>query len=615
MKLLIQLRAYWRLGAHSIFDVLVYRIGLRTKLHPVLKITSIPLPGGAFFSPATQLKANLAATPVWQNQPWAFGYPVGAQSIDPPDWHANILTGVRIPNPDQPWHKIATFSEYIGDIKAVWEASRFDWVLAFAQNAARGDNAAVVKLNTWLTDWVLKNPCYSGPNWICGQETSFRVAHLAIAAAIMGQLETPSSTLLAFILNHLRRIHPTIAYARGQDNNHATSEAMALIIGGLWLVKCSSDLAIRAEATKYVAAGRALMEERVRKLIFADGGFAQYSIVYHRLMLDSLAITEYFCRLWDAEQFSDGFYHRAKSATNWLAYFIDPETGDAPNLGSNDGAWLLPIGSSKYRDFRPSCALASTLFDSESYFGHVGVANELLLWLDIKAKPLRQVTYQAADIFADSGIIALNRDKTRIFIRLPGYVFRPHQSDALHIDVWHDGQCLMQDAGTFSYAAHDWQYFPSTAAHNSIEFDCCDQMPRLGRFLYGEWLARGVAKAEGNSAVVSYTNYRRTTHARTITLHDEFNIEIIDAIGGNFNSAILRWRPTNSLAKTVANQFANSNLSLIIKADTDIIRQETVDHKSSSHYLYFNKICAIETEVTRPSRLTTAITILPGAHQ
>ena len=610
MKFLVKLRAYSRLGVSSIFDVLVYRIGLKTGLHPVLKIAHVPIPVGDYFGPFVLQQKGLAATPVWQGRPWAFGRPIAAPSNDPPDWHANIVTGARVPNPQDHWHMVATFSDAVGDIKTVWEASRFDWVLAFAQNIANGDAAALNKLNIWLSDWVEENPAYYGPNWICGQETSFRIAHLAIAASILGQLNAPTDALLALVLNHLRRIYPTTSYARGQDNNHATSEAMALFIGGLWLARCSFDADIKDEAAVYVAAGRALMEERVRKLIFPDGGFAQYSIVYHRLMLDSLAITEYFRNIWGVEKFSDIFYEKARSTTDWLAYFTDPITGDVPNLGSNDGAWLLPIGSGDYRDFRPACALASTLFDTQTHFADAETANELLLWLGIEPKPLRRINYQLAKIFADSGIAALNCGKLRIFVRLPGYKFRPHQSDALHVDVWHDGHCLLQDAGTFSYAAEGWQYFPSTAAHNNIEFDNRDQMPRLGRFLYGEWLQRGTASADKNMVVASYTDYCGATHRRTIIIHDERNIEIIDEISGKFDVAILRWRPTKPLLQTNENEFANDVFSLSVIGDTSISRQQIVPHKASKYYQQSTDVSALETELTSAGKLVTVITIL-----
>ena len=74
-----------------------------------------------------------------------------------------------------------------GDIKLIWEQSRMDWVLAFAQRARNGDQKSLGRLNTWLVHWLEKNPPYFGANWKCGQEASIRVIHLCCAALILGQ--------------------------------------------------------------------------------------------------------------------------------------------------------------------------------------------------------------------------------------------------------------------------------------------------------------------------------------------------------------------------------------------------------------------------------------------
>lgn len=611
MSLRLKSKAYWRLGASSLFDVLVYRVGLKSGLHPVLRINPAELPAGDFFAPPASKKAGFSATEIWQDRPWAFGRPAGPFSDAPPDWHANILTGARVPNPSAPWQKIATFSEQIGDIKTVWEASRFDWVIAFAQASGCGDDAALTKLNSWLANWASQNPAYYGPNWVCGQEASLRVAHLALAAVILGQVFEPSPPLLALLLNHLRRIKPTIAYARGQNNNHATSEAMALFVGGLWLEKCGETAVIRAEAAAFHVAGRKLMEERVRRLIFGDGGFAQYSIVYHRLMLDSLSVTEYWRSILNAERFSETFYEKALAAVDWLAHFTDPKTGDAPNLGSNDGAWLLPIGPGSFRDFRPSCALASSLFSGRSYFSDCTAAKEMLAWFGLQQKNSGSAPSEfSAKVFADSGIVILQNGKTRAFIRLPGYAFRPVQADALHVDIWHDGQCLLQDAGTYSYAANDWQYYPSTAAHNSIEFDGRDQMPRLGRFLYGEWLTRDLLETTENSATVRYVDYWGAIHQRTITVQDEFQIDVVDKISGNFKNAVLRWRPNELAITPTKTGFQNPRSNVSVTGDAEITRLEMTPHKTSTHYQQSVHIEALEVEVVQACTLHSRIEIM-----
>lgn len=553
-------RAYSRLGWRSLLDVGLYRAGLKTGLHPVLKITPIQVPQGDFFAAPDRSDPLPDPTPVWQDRPWAFGQACGAASEDPPDWHANVMTGARVENVNLRWDKIKVFSPEVGDIKTVWEPSRFDWTLAFAQSAALGETGALDKLNRWLTDWTEKNPAYNGPNWICGQEASIRTAHLVLAAILLGTEESLSAPLESLLLLHLRRIAPTTAYARGQDNNHATSEAMALYVGGLWISRCSADNNRRAEARKYMKAGRVLAENRARALIFDDGGFAQYSPVYHRLMLDSLSVMELVRRKFDAPALSAEFIRKAASASEWLRFFTEPTAGDVPNMGSNDGAWLLPIGPGHARDFRPSCALASTLFEGRTAFTEADSASALLRWLNIEREtPVGLEAPPSVRLFADSAIAAISSDDWRIYMRLPGTKFRPPQADALHIDVWHGSSNLLCDAGSYSYAESGGEYFSSTTAHNTIEFDGRDQMPRVSRFLYGTWLRREEVRIESHayhpSIASSYTDSRGAKHMRSVTFSDD-NIEVIDTIVGRFQTAKMRWRTNDPSVRISTNSGA-----------------------------------------------------------
>ena len=84
--------------------------------------------------------------------------------------------------------------------------------------------------------WKIQNPFLRGPNWKCGQEVSLRLIHYLISLRLLdcGNSQIDEEQKL-FVFQHLQRIEPTLSYAKGQKNNHWISEAVALIIGGLWL--------------------------------------------------------------------------------------------------------------------------------------------------------------------------------------------------------------------------------------------------------------------------------------------------------------------------------------------------------------------------------------------
>ena len=137
-------------------------------------------------------------------------------------------------------------------------------------------------LNTWSQSWCQANPVNGGCNWLCGQETSIRLIHALQAWQLAnppGQLPVASPQRAAFVASHLQRIAATERYAQAQDNNHWTSEAAALFIGGSWLAASDSDYVLSGLP---VARGRRSLELSVARLVMADGSFAQHSLTYHR---------------------------------------------------------------------------------------------------------------------------------------------------------------------------------------------------------------------------------------------------------------------------------------------------------------------------------------------
>lgn len=134
---------------------------------------------------------------------------------------------------------------------------------------------------------------------------------------------------------------------------------------------------------------------------------------------------------------------------------------------------------------------------------------------------------------------------TKLMIRCPvQFRHRPAQCDLLHVDLWRNTVNLLRDAGTFSYNCDKpWQnYFKSTAAHNTVQFDDHDQMPLLSRFLYGKWPVLSVDVHESlNQIQASFTDWKGCYHRRSIT-PSEKGFTVIDSIAGRFDKAVLRWR-------------------------------------------------------------------------
>lgn len=600
---LTQVHTAFALGIANIARVTTYRLRLRAGVHPVQRIRPVRAPVGPFFAPAVHARALTA--PAWSSTGGlAFGWIPVPQHIVP-DWHRSVLTGERCDGQHDPWWTLADFDPVVGDIKGVWELSRFDWVVTLAQHAATGDESACGQLNAWLTSWITENPAYLGRNWKCAQEASIRVLHLALAALVLEQVDQASVGLRDLVRLHLARIAPTVAYAIGQQNNHGTSEAAALFIGGSWLDACGDP-----NGAAWADTGRALLCERTAHLIEADGTFSQYSANYHRLVLDTLSLAEVWRRARNLPEFGAAFVGRARKASKWLHAIVDEASGDAPNLGANDGANLLRLTDAAYRDFRPSVHLAEALFaDRNAYPGNSAAADQLA-WLNVPAG--REQRRKLASVLHDDGGVAiLRRGACMALVRYPRFRFRPAHADALHVDLWVAGTCVLRDAGTYSYAGTDatLDLFAGAHGHNTVQFDRRQQMPRLGRFLWGDWLMTEGRSAitttdESSTFVASYIDANGSRHQRSIELAED-RMRVSDALSSFDDRAVVRWRLEPGAWQLVGQQVSSTRVRISVHADVPIVGITLTDAWESSHYGVKSELPALEIEIRQEGTIVS----------
>jgi hypothetical protein len=540
MSLVNFLQTVRKLGISSVLRVAYYRTSVKFK-----------------FNRAFRIKAHLIDEPIYSgpqnpnpDQPVIGSWEKGEINNSflslkiqqqPPNWFYSQFTNKLSKDKGIVWSEIKDFDSELGDIKALWDLSRFDWIIPMSQQGSKGDTDALSFLNNWLQDWQKENTPYLGVNWKCGQETSIRLIHLLMGAYILDQLEAPTPALINLIIAHLKRIEPTILYAIGQNNNHGTSEAAALYIGGGFLVKNGYKI-----GHQWHKKGERIIANRTSKLIGNDGTFSQYSLNYHRLMLDTLCCCEFFRIKLKFPSLPAVFYKKAVLATNWLFSMIDGVSGDGPNVGANDGARIIPLTNCSYRDFRPTVQLAMALFKSERAYPQ-GKWDDQFHWLkmDIPGKKCDPPTSLIAD---DGGFAMLRRPGVFVCLRYPRYKFRPSQNDALHLDLWVKGKNILKDGGSYSYNADAelMNYFGSVSAHNTIQFDKREPMQKLSRFLYGNWLKTDWISTlkEANGGIsygAGYTDNFGANHKRTVNLFQN-ELVVTDEVMHFDNRAVLRWR-------------------------------------------------------------------------
>ncbi len=280
----------------------------------------------------------------------------GCQPIEagfPPDWGAFLPLVPRTPAPipsDSHWsnYQLDTLG---GDVKLVWELSRFGWVYGLGRAYLLGvDDRYAEAFWALLTSWREDNPPNLGLQWASGQEVGLRLMALVYAWRAfepwLVQQTGRRAVLLETIEAHAKRLPPSLDYALAQDNNHLLVEAAALMTTGLAFPGFRS-------ADVWRSKGRGLLVAAVTRQFFGGGGYCQHSVNYARVAIEAV--------LWAAVAASRAHQPlpppvltALSQAADWLSAMMIGKDGQTPNFGPNDGAQILPLTACDYEDFRPT---------------------------------------------------------------------------------------------------------------------------------------------------------------------------------------------------------------------------------------------------------------------
>ena len=620
-----RLNTYRRLGVFNILSVVYYRWQVKSGyFEKVMPVSSW------VFAEAHELMPAATSLPV-AKAPYKVSFFSSAvfEQTSPPAWFLNPYNNLSLEPSKHHWSKIPDFGLSIGDVKTVWELSRFDWLIKACWQT-RNTQESPVNINEWLRSWCECNPINQGINWKCAQEVSIRAINMVIANYILDANEQfKRSDTQHFLFVHLQRILPTVRYAKAQDNNHGTSEAAALFTIG-HLLSTSNNKTIAAEAKKAGGIGRRLLEDRCAKLINENGDFSQYSVNYHRMMLDTLSFAEIMRVQLGAARFSENFLAKARKATCWLLNVTDPRSGDAPNIGTNDGSLLFNCDDIDFRDFRPSCQLACSVFFKEVVFdehthslSRIFASSITQLQNEAKQTPKNQNTplLTAQSTFGSSVHSSFKRigNKTTFgILKVPNNRFRPSQADALHLDLWHQGKNIIRDAGTYSYnpPPEFTDDLGDTTFHSTVQADDRSQMPKLSRFLYAGWLAPnevaldpGRNSSRGSDSVLAiaggYTDSLGVTHIRKVSFKANA-FQINDQVEGVTSGAVLRFRlyPGNWIYND--NSVSLDDVTLEVTGQT-IVSSYLTESVESRYYLRIDPVPVFEVELSGDGVINTTL--------
>ncbi len=422
-----------------------------------------------------------------------------------PEWFLNPATSGRV-NPNCHWSEIKTFGSDVGDIKFIWEPSRFAWVYTLVRAfAATGNHKYPEKFWELFDLWLQANQPNMGPNFACGQECAIRL--MAMCFALYGFGDTEPSTakrkikLITAIAVHAERIEKNIDFAISTHTNHSLTEAVGLYTVGMLFPEFK-------RADRWLKLGKKVLTKEGLKQIYEDGSYIQHSMNYHRLMLQ-----DFLWALRLAELNNDSFYgelvSRVTKAVDFLYQMQDQNNGRVSNYGANDGALIMPLNSCDYLDYRPVIQSCWYLLKKEKLYNS-GPWDEDMVWFfgADSIKTNTTTVERKSTEFAVGGYYTIRNNDSWAMVRCHDYCNRVGHVDMLHMDLWADGTNLLRDCGSYKYYAPNEpemeKYFKSIFAHNIVVVDNSSPLKLAGRFMWMPWPKAKTVKYETKNSYIQW---------------------------------------------------------------------------------------------------------------
>jgi hypothetical protein len=432
----------------------------------------------------------------------------------------------------------------VGDIKYVWEPSRFHHLVELAKAFyLTGKVEYAEEVVVQVDSWIEQCPYPMGVHWSSSLESAIRMINwcfavqfiLAADKTFFIQREKFWRKWLSVIHQHLTFIrHNFSAYSSA--NNHLIGEASGLFFGSL----CFDFV----ESKQWTQLSKNILEREALKQNHPDGVNKEQAISYQAFVFDFLTLSALLGEK-NGYKFSREYWQRLEKMADFVGAVIE-EDGTVPQFGDeDDGRVVILSHEKKSTDFQSLLSTGAALFDRVDFMLKSSNFDEKSFWI---LGPMGVERYNDASRVASEKIsfneggyhIIKQKDSRFIFDCGPlGYLsIAAHgHADALSFVMNYKGKKIFVDRGTYTYHTDKaWRdYFRGTAAHNTLRIDGQDQSLIGGNFMWLKKANSRLVSINHSSVHGLHSGYRRlkdpVVHERAIRYDEtERQYEIHDKI-------------------------------------------------------------------------------------
>ena len=501
------------------------------------------------------------------------------------------------------------------DVRFVWETSRWLQITRLAQAAYFLQDEESGRLaQSWLSDWVKKNPVGRGWNWTSPMEPAIRLINFTYADALLRALPGDGEEFASEQNRLATEIVPGHVWwvsryrsVGSSANNHLLGELAGLSAALARWPQCSQWCATLEEIAETVSA-------ELKKQFHSDGGNREQGLHYHLFAFEMGWIALTFAQATGIRIDARVLELMAKAGEFFEATAVETEPWD---YGDSDDAHVFPCFLSE----------GSALQEWRQWFA--GDRSPIEHWYGAAPSAGQCKSTLGWRCFEETGV-STYRSKAWVarFDHSPlGYLSTASHGhlDALHLSLWIDGRAVLIDPGTGGYyASADLRTtLAGKESHNGPHFqEATDYPERHGPFLWSNHHTQPAVELSGESLRGSL----ELSASRKVTRHVEglANDDGWKVVDGASSAFVVNWQlaPGWTVKKSKANEWimkkADKRVTLSVEGADQVSLIEDDEPSGlgvcSPYYGKVDSSPVLSCLVSTGSKLVSTFTRVEGNH-
>jgi hypothetical protein len=459
-------------------------------------------------------------------------------------WNAGFQT-------DNVWDNEFSYSltykqrDDIGDARTNWELNRhFQFALLGKAYYVTGEKQYLDEFTHLFYDWNEKNPFLHGISWTSVMEVAIRCIQWCLSLAFLQEKGNVNKKLLSDLEIGIKNMaeYVDLHHSRfSSANNHLLVEATAIAFAGFAFDYAPwKKLAIEVLDSELLKQNYEDGVNKEMSLHYQTFGMEAYALVMHLMQANGMSVPVKWKEILERQ-------------CEFVAYSMVSETR-ACEFGDNDEGKIIDLEGGEINHYRYVLQLCSLVLDRryESFINLSETVSWMFSSLEInRCKAIKQYEALKSKTFKSGGYSFLKSNDKRVVLAIDhaplgfGSIAAHGHADALSIQLFVDGDCILGDPGTYIYHCDikSRNYFRRTCNHNTLCIDDKEQSQMLGAFLWGKkaksTLIKSDLQKDNDEIIAECDGYRPIMHRRKIHLDKKNDsITIFDNVSKTCNYAL-----------------------------------------------------------------------------